>query len=212
MAKKPTKQDYKKRWETRRRNAALKAKQEAKQEVRLWAAHAVQAPASANSGMANQANGVVRTRALDAPATQGAVLGGAAAPPTPYDPIGARVDFETRTIMETARKKDGHNKIKQRLYLLRADAAHDVQKQMHEEHSDRIKEINNIHAIDTVSSFMAIVEAAGRLNGGPLPPAMVIGGRVVAKVYDALREAGYTANGFQTQRENIMNRDCVLRR
>lgn len=62
-------------------------------------------------------------------------------------------------------------------------------------HVERLKLMQEAHAINVVSAFMARVDAAQKLNKGPLPAHVVLDGYTVARVYDALRDAGYTTEG-----------------
>lgn len=59
----------------------------------------------------------------------------------------------------------------------------------------QIENITEAHRISIVSSFMAIVEAMERENKG-LPATITMSGYTIAKVYDALRKAGYTRDGL----------------
>ncbi len=61
--------------------------------------------------------------------------------------------------------------------------------------TERLKGQQELHRINVVSGFMARVQAVEKLNGGPLPPFMAIDGYTVARVYDALRDAGYSVDG-----------------
>lgn len=60
---------------------------------------------------------------------------------------------------------------------------------------ERLKSVMEANAICVVSGFMAIVKHAERYAAGALPPTMTFTGYTVAKLYDALRDAGYTENG-----------------
>ena len=68
-------------------------------------------------------------------------------------------------------------------------------KEAEQRHIDHVKQIAEVHAINTVCGFMAIVKDHESRNKGPLPPSVTLSGYTVAKIYDALRDAGYTENG-----------------
>jgi len=61
-------------------------------------------------------------------------------------------------------------------------------------------------AVNVVSGFMAICELAQKANDGALPPTLSLSGYTAAKVYDALKEVGYTANGRQGVDRGIIGR------
>lgn len=60
---------------------------------------------------------------------------------------------------------------------------------------DALKAQREAHAISMVSGFIAIVKHAEKYLGSGLPPTMTFTGHTIAKVYDALRDAGYTEDG-----------------
>lgn len=68
--------------------------------------------------------------------------------------------------------------------------------------------IKTAHNIAIVSGFMAIVESMDQFNNGTLPHTVTLTGHTVAKVYDALRKAGYTRDGMSgggAARERLKN-------
>lgn len=72
-------------------------------------------------------------------------------------------------------------------------------------HASTVNMMTESHRICMVSSLIAIVEHAEKLNGS-LPPTMVVSGYLLAKVVDALRLAGYTSDGLNG---SGTNRDAI---
>ena len=61
--------------------------------------------------------------------------------------------------------------------------------------ADRIKVMHEAQQINVVCAFLAEMNAIATLNTGPLPRAVMIAGYTLARVVDALRQAGYTEDG-----------------
>lgn len=77
-------------------------------------------------------------------------------------------------------------------------------REAHDHHRMMLKIQSDAAAVNVVSGFMAICELAQQANGGALPSTMSMSGYTAAKVYDALKEVGYTTNGRQgVDRETI---------
>jgi hypothetical protein len=109
-------------------------------------------------------------------------------------------EIEARAILVEARKKGGHQAIKERLQRMTRRAHHDGQKVEIELARREIKAITTLTTERIVCGFIAEVELAMRLHRG-LPPDMVwnLSSFTVTKIIDALNDAGYTANGRQSR-------------
>lgn len=68
-------------------------------------------------------------------------------------------------------------------------------RQADEINTNLLKTVHEVNRINVVSAFMAEMDGVQKLNGGPLPPSMMVSGYTLARVYDALRDAGYTTEG-----------------
>lgn len=68
-------------------------------------------------------------------------------------------------------------------------------RQADEINTNLLKTVHEVNRINVVSAFMARLEGVQKLNNGPLPPTVFVDGFTLARVYDALRDAGYTTEG-----------------
>ena len=59
----------------------------------------------------------------------------------------------------------------------------------------RIKANLEAQSINVVCAFVAEMNGIAALNRGPLPPSVMVSGYTLARVLDALKQAGYTENG-----------------
>lgn len=75
------------------------------------------------------------------------------------------------------------------------DAKVKGRREVEDQHVQTLKTVHEVNSINVVSAFCAEIEAIQKLNGGPLPPSLMLSGYTVARVYSALRDAGYTADG-----------------
>jgi len=64
--------------------------------------------------------------------------------------------------------------------------------------------------INVVAGFLATINGAAAANRGPLPRSMVISGYVLARVVDALTQAGYTEDGFKSDGIRRPDRNQVV--
>ena len=59
----------------------------------------------------------------------------------------------------------------------------------------RIRQQSETHSMNVVCAFIAEMNGIAALNRGPLPRALMVSGYTLARVCDALRQAGYTEDG-----------------
>lgn len=200
MGKRSKKHNYAKGWETRRRNAAARARQTPKIET---------AQAALNDIRRSSLNGLADNRGMLNPAMQAQAvkeartwaLGGPVAPAVA--PL-SDLDIKAHAIMAAARRKDGEKAVKDALERHGLESAYEAHQASRRSYAALADEQSAEHAIVIISGFMAMIEVMSGLNGGGLPPAIVVTGVSAARVYDALKKFGYTKEGFKTQRDTVM--------
>jgi hypothetical protein len=115
--------------------------------------------------------------------------------PMPPDPIVSKDAAEN--LMKVARHKNtSPEAFQSELLRIAANAKYEAKKEAQDEHRKAIIRNNEQHHINAVCAFIAELEGLSRENGGPMPQAVVLSGYTVARVIDALKKAGYSAEGL----------------
>ena len=64
-----------------------------------------------------------------------------------------------------------------------------------EQTREKLRAVYDANRIAVVSGFISEMNAVAKATGGPLPPTTIVSGYTLARVLEALREAGYTESG-----------------
>jgi len=179
----------------RKKAAAIRRKQRRKQAVRAFGRLArASEPQLARLARARQENMAEQARALPAGAlvathNEGGWTAGQYQEPRPL------VSTETiERLRKLAHDKKDPENFAINLRTMYVDGKASGRKESDERNTQTLKAIREAADIQVVCGFMAIVKHAEKINGA-LPPVVAIAGHTVAKIYDALRDAGYTENG-----------------
>lgn len=114
-------------------------------------------------------------------------------------------------ITKLARSKTGtQDEISRRLACWNRIAELNGRKDAEESHAAVVQNLLKQQGINTVASFLCAANGAAKANGGPLPRSMVVSGYVLAKVVDALTQAGYTEDGFKSDGIRRPDRNQVV--
>lgn len=96
--------------------------------------------------------------------------------------------------------------VRRRLVEAKAEGREEAQKEARHR-ADMAREMTKIAV---VSGFIATADQLAKLNGGPMPQTAVISGYTLARVIDALRDAGWSENGKTSMGRHQANLDMVL--
>lgn len=81
-----------------------------------------------------------------------------------------------------------------------------------EAHVSLLRTVHEVNALNVVCAFVAEIEGIQALHRGTLPPTLMLSGYTVARVYSALRDAGYTSEGKGgVRRESIASQGKASR-
>jgi hypothetical protein len=114
-------------------------------------------------------------------------------------------------ITKLARSKGGaKEEIVKRLACWGRIAEVEARKEAEVANMDSIKMLTKQMHINVVASFLAQVNGMAAANRGPLPRSMVVSGYTLARVVDALNQAGYTEDGFKSDGIRRLDREGVV--
>ena len=68
-------------------------------------------------------------------------------------------------------------------------------KEIENKYRQQMIDASKINHINVVCAFIADMEGTASLNGGALPPSVMVSGYTVARIIDVLRQAGYDTEG-----------------
>jgi hypothetical protein len=109
---------------------------------------------------------------------------------------GYEVD-RLRTLARIKRKADDETtdpfEIGLRAKLVDAKVA--GKKEAEQANTALLKQVHEVNRINVVSAFIAELEGVAAANGGTIPKTLVVSGYTLARVLDALRDAGHTTEG-----------------
>lgn len=119
--------------------------------------------------------------------------------PMPTEPEPLVHPIHAEDILKTARRKDATPElIHQALLRIGNDVRSKTKREDEIKRIEDAKRLNEINAINVVCAFVAAAEGWAKANGGPMPKTAIIAGYTLARVVDALHNAGYTADGLKS--------------
>ena len=109
--------------------------------------------------------------------------------------VGGELARKAEEIAKLARKKGGIDAIQKALEALAFNRRHEATREMTERMNTVAKDSNKRWGDAIVTGFMARCLGMEAANGRGLPDYVVVDGVTLARVVDALTDAGYTAQG-----------------
>lgn len=117
--------------------------------------------------------------------------------PVPPEPLVHMIHAEG--LLKQARRKDATaEQIHETLIQIGRGVQYKARAEADVRHIEALKQVHEANAINVVCAFVAAAEGWARSNGGPMPATAVIAGHTLARVVDALKNAGYSADGLKS--------------